>query len=501
MESEKELLLWAGTEESLREYTAALAAATQMAIKDPKAFTDAQSTPEQSPLLSMNNGLARISIKGPLVNSDNPFLAYFGVISYNEIRRALIGAVNSGANDIVLDIHSGGGHVSGVSDTARLIAQINKNVMPVTAYTDGTMASAAYWLGSSAGKVYASDVSVVGSIGVLMVHMDHSELLKEMKIKATIVRSGKYKALVNGFEPLSKTAKEEMQAQVDAIDKIFVTHVAESRGVSYEVAQAEMAQGREFLAEAAVTAGLIDGISSYDAVIGGLTSKRKNLDKSKPLKNNKMKPQYGANNMTQKNALTEADIAALAAGGAAAAVDLTPEQTAAAEALAKTETDAKVVADAVAAQAKAADEATAKAKADAEAVAAAAKKDTELVAYLRAELKDREAKLLEATVTVRDLTAKVTSMDATHSALVAIAGDSANNMRVALKSAKVDVKTLTPEALITQHKQLVADFSAQYKVGGVAAVGAEAAATEKKTNSAVHSARIKATRGPAVQSK
>ena len=498
MESEKELLLWAGTEESLREYTAALAAATQMAIKDPKAFTDAQTAPEQSLLLSMNNGLARISIKGPLVNSDNPFLAYFGVISYNEIRRALIGAVNSGANDIVLDIHSGGGHVSGVSDTARLIAQINKNVMPVTAYTDGTMASAAYWLGSSAGKVYASDVSVVGSIGVLMVHMDHSELLKEMKIKATIVRSGKYKALVNGFEPLSKTAKEEMQAQVDAIDKIFVTHVAESRGVSYEVAQAEMAQGREFLAEAAVTAGLIDGISSYDAVIGGLTSKRKNLDKSKPLKNNKMKQQYGANNMTQKNALTEADIAALAAGGAAA-VDLTPEQKAAAEALVKTEADAKAVADAVAAQAKAVDEAAA--KADADAVAADAKKDTELVAYLRAELKDREAKLLEATVAVRDLTAKVASIDATHSALVAIAGDSANNMRVALGGVKVDVKTLAPEALITQHKQLVADFAAKFKVGGVAATSAEAATGEKKTNSAVHSARIKATRGPAAQSK
>lgn len=493
MESEKELLLWAGTEESLREYAAALAASTQMAIKDPKAFAEAQNVPEQSPLLSMNNGLARISIKGPLVNSDNPFLAYFGVISYNEIRRALIGAVNSGANDIVLDIHSGGGHVSGVSDTARLIAQINQSVMPVTAYTDGTMASAAYWLGSSAGKVYASDVSVVGSIGVLMVHMDQSEMLKEMKIKATIIRSGKYKALVNGIEPLSKTAKDEMQAQVDAIDKIFVTHVAESRGVSYAVAQADMAQGREFLAEAAVTAGLIDGISSYDAVIGGLTSKQKNLDKSKPLKNNKMKQYYGANNMTSKNALTEADIAALAAGGAAA-VDLTPEQKAAAEALAKTEADAKVVADA-AAKVLADEAAAAKAKADAEAAAAAdVKKDTELVTYLRAELKDREAKLLEATVSLRDLNAKVTTMDATHTALVAIAGDSANNMRVALGGTRVDVKTLTPEALITQHKQLVADFGAKFKVGGVAGTGAETVAADKKPSSAVHTARIQATR-------
>lgn len=488
MDSEKELIVWAGTEESLREYAAALASATQLQIKDPKAFSNAQAS-DQSPLLTLSGDLARVCIKGPLVNSDNPYLAYFGVISYNEIRRALIGAVNAGAKDIVLDIHSGGGQVAGVSDTARLIAQINKGVASVTSYTDGTMASAAYWLGCSAGKVYASDVSVVGSIGVLMVHIDQSEMLKDMKIKATIIRSGKYKALANGYEPLSKVAKDEMQAQVDAIDKIFVTHVAESRGVSYAVAQAEMAQGREFIADAAVTAGLIDGISSYDAVIGGLTSNRKNLDKSKTMKNNKMKQQYGADNMTTKNALTEADIAALAAGGAAASVTLTAEQTAAADLAAKAAADAaKEVADKAAATAK---EVADKATADA---AAAAAKDTELVTFLRGELKDREAKLLESTVAVRDLTAKVTSIEGTHSALLAIAADSANNMRVALGQVKVDVKTLTAEALLIQHKALVTDFSAKFKVGGVAATGAEAAASAEVTNPTVHSARIKATR-------
>lgn len=488
MDSEKELMLWAGTEESLREYTAALVAATELKMKDPKAFAG-QSESEQSPLLQMGNGLARISIKGPLVNSDNPFLAFYGVVSYSEIRRALIGAVNAGAKDIVLDIHSGGGHVAGVSDTARLIAQINKGVAKVTTYTDGTMASAAYWLGCSAGKVYASDTSMVGSIGVLMVHIDQSEMLKAMKVKATIIRSGKYKALVNPYEPLSDTAKEEMQAQVDAIDKIFVTHVADSRGVSYEIAQKQMAQGREFLAEAAITAGLIDGISSYDAVIGGLTSNRKNLDKSKPLKNNKMNQQHGANNMTVKNALTEADIAALAAGGAET-VALTPEPQAAADLVAKNAVD-KAAADKLQADA---DE-----KARLAAVAGTvdpAKVESDLVTFLRTELKDREAKVLELTVANRDLTAKAVSVAETHEALVAIAGDSANNMRVALGQSKVEIKTLTPEALINQHKELVVSFAAKFKVGGVAATGAEAAtgADDKKTNSAVHSARIKATR-------
>lgn len=489
MDSEKELLLWAGTEESLREYVVALSAATQMQIQEgSKAFATAQANPDQSPLLSVSNGVARVSIKGPLVNSDNPFLAFFGVVSYSEIRRALIGAVNSGAKDILLDIHSGGGHVAGVSDTARLISQIDKGVIPVTTYTDGAMASAAYWLGSSAGKMYASDVSVVGSIGVLQVHIDRSQMLKDAGIKATIIRSGKYKALANDYEPLSKVAMEQMQAQVDAVDKIFVTHVADMRGVSYAVAHDKMAQGREFIGEAAVTAGLVDGISSYDAVMGGLASNQKNLDKSKPLKNNKMNKQLGANNMTVKTALTEADIAALAAGGAT--IDLTPEQKAAADLAAKTAADAKEVADKAAAAKIVAD-----AKAEADVKAAADVKETDLVAYLRGELKDREAKLLESTVVARDLTAKVASIEGTHGALLAIAADSANNMRVALGQAKVDVKTLTAEALLIQHKALVVDFSAKFKVGGVAAAGAESTVVaDTKTNSTVHFARIKATR-------
>ena len=112
--------------------------------------------------------------------------------TYPDIRRAAIfGATDEKVSAILLDIESGGGSVNGVSDTGNLISMINDNVKPVTAFTDGLMASAAYWLGSSAGDVYSSKTSVVGSIGVISTHMEISAMLKKEGVGVTVMRAGR----------------------------------------------------------------------------------------------------------------------------------------------------------------------------------------------------------------------------------------------------------------------------------------------------------------------
>jgi nicotinate-nucleotide pyrophosphorylase len=69
-------------------------------------------------------------------------------------------------------IDSGGGAVSGVADAGNLIKLIDQSVKPIYSFTDGAMCSAAYWLGCSAREVYSSNVSTVGSIGVIATHME-----------------------------------------------------------------------------------------------------------------------------------------------------------------------------------------------------------------------------------------------------------------------------------------------------------------------------------------
>ena len=157
---------------------------------------------------------------------------------------------------------SPGGHVSGVQETGDLIAATNKKLKPVTSFAEGNMASAAYWLGVSSGDVAATSDSTLGSIGVVMVHMDRSKQLENEGIKATVMRAGKYKALVNPFEPLTEEARTELQAQLDSVYEGFVGHVATSLGKPFNTVDQKMAQGREFIGQRAVDVGLAHRIST-----------------------------------------------------------------------------------------------------------------------------------------------------------------------------------------------------------------------------------------------
>jgi ClpP class serine protease len=114
----------------------------------------------------------------------------------------------------MLNVDSGGGQVSGMTDTFRFLEEVGKR-KPVTTYTSGMMASAAYALGVTSQHLTASDTSTVGSIGVLAIHMERSKQLEEAGIKTTVIRAGAEKASNNSFEPLSDIGRATLQSHVD----------------------------------------------------------------------------------------------------------------------------------------------------------------------------------------------------------------------------------------------------------------------------------------------
>jgi signal peptide peptidase SppA len=267
-------VLWAGSDSAL-EYARSVEA-TIAATPGLQAgmFNCGDDQEKDLPYLVAGN-VAVIPVKGPLVNVDSPMLAWFGMTGYPVLRRAAVAAAaDPNIEHILLDINSPGGAVSGVADTGDLLARINAKVKPITTYTGGDMGSAACWLGVSAGQVFISRTSVVGSIGVIQTHTEYTAQLALEGVKKTVMRAGEFKALASPFEVLSDTARKLIQEQLDAAYKVFVQHVAECRGVSYAVADSTFAQGREFFGTAAKTAGLVDGISSLDAVVSGLQSKK-----------------------------------------------------------------------------------------------------------------------------------------------------------------------------------------------------------------------------------
>lgn len=465
-----DISLWAGTEGSLANYMLAL---NNLAENGPKSadYGDSDDKPT-SRLLTKQGAVGIITIAGSLNNSNESWYnRYMGTTGYPEIRRALIlAAQDPEIEAVLLDVKSGGGAVSGVADTSNLIRIIDSKVKPVYTYAENTMASAAYWLGASSRKVYAGATAEVGSIGVLMVHQDLSKLYEKMGVTSTVIRSGKYKALGHPMEPLTDEAKEEMQKQVDALARLFTEHVAERRGVTYAAANERMGQGRMFLGESAKAVGLVDDLTTFDALVDKIT---KGIDAKKQT------PKYGANfsgNPMKKNALTEAEIAALALTGGASADS--GDQNATADG---GPAEGSGVADPTpAVQAAAAPAADDKFKAQ--------------VDLLTAQLASAQNSVVDLTVKLREASASSEKLKADVDKLLPIARGVVGNLRVALGQSKDGVDALGLDSIVEAHADLSAQFNKKFKAGGVAASSQDVEPKTGATPSALKSARIAATR-------
>ena len=481
---------WAGTESSLK---AALDAEENIRLKS-GAFEGDDEDDLRPRLLSIEDGIATVSIKGPLVNSDSPYLQYFGMTGYPEIRAATLAAAEDPeVTQILLDIDSGGGAVSGVDDTAKLIRLVNDRVKPVTTFTDGAMCSAAYWLGSSAGEVFASKGAIVGSIGVIACHKEYSEAYKKEGVGVTVVRAGKHKALANSNEKLSPEGKAQLQKIVDASYEIFVEHVAAMRGKSYEYADKTMADGQEFIGQASVDVGLVDAVKTFDALITDL--KDDSVAQSTKLMDNRNNDRFKLSGSTStelsgdanmaKKALTETDIAALAAG-----VQVTAAPEPAVEA----------PADNAAAENSAAVEVGSVEQTSQSVAVEPVVEDAKTVAtvqLLTSQIQERDASLLAAGIKVAKLEEQVAEMAATSAPLVEIAALAISNMRIAMRGSAYSAEGSTPAQVLAEYKSVSEQFKKQFKVGGVAAVSGEAPAESGRayvmTN--VTQAQIDAVRG------
>jgi signal peptide peptidase SppA len=223
---------------------------------------------------AIQDGVAILSLEGVIAKRANLFMEISGGVSTQLVERDLKAALADPAvHSIILAIDSPGGTVDGTITLANIVAGAEK---PVAALASGTMASAAYWIGSAASAgVYITDATTnVGSIGVVATHTDVSKAQAAQGIKTTEIAAGKYKRIASQFEPLTKEGRQTIQDQVDHIYGLFVDAVAAHRGVSADSVLQNMADGRIFIGQQAIDAGLVDGVSTLDALVAQLNERR-----------------------------------------------------------------------------------------------------------------------------------------------------------------------------------------------------------------------------------
>lgn len=221
------------------------------------------------------DGVAVLPIEGVIAKRANMFMQISGGVSSQLVMRELQGALDDPAvHSIILSIDSPGGTVDGTQALADVVLA-GRALKPIVTLANGTMASAAYWIGSAANAAYIADsTTLVGSIGVVATHTDISQAEAQRGIKTTEVYAGQYKRIASQYGPLTDAGRQTLQDQVDYTYSVFVAAVAKQRGVSEEKVLKDMADGRVFMGQQAIDAGLVDGVSTLQELVQLLNQQR-----------------------------------------------------------------------------------------------------------------------------------------------------------------------------------------------------------------------------------
>ena len=218
-------------------------------------------------------GVAVIPMRGSLMKRYNFMSAASGLTTYQGLGQAATAAMaDPQVKAILFDIDSPGGTTHGCFELSDMIYQMRGD-KPMWSCANDLAASAAYALASATDRIFVTRTGGVGSVGVFALHADQSGLDEQAGVKYTYVYAGDKKVEGNPHEPLSKSAKADIQAEVDRENEIFVATVARNRGFASATAENIAAtKAGVYFAQNAVPL-MADEVGTFGETLEALTAK------------------------------------------------------------------------------------------------------------------------------------------------------------------------------------------------------------------------------------
>lgn len=244
----------------------------------PEVPDDDEMQPQASKPYVISNGIAIISICGPM--SKAGATSFDDGCSTVDIRRQLRQAANDTAvTGILLRIDSPGGSVSGTQALADDVAAAVKK-KPVYAYIEDLGCSAAYWVASQCEKVYCNETAIIGSIGTYMVVWDMSKMFAEAGVEVLLFATGEYKGSGTPGTVITDDQKNAFQATVDDLNDQFLAAVSRGRNMARKRVE-QLADGNIHVGQKAKALGLVDDVMSMDDVLMRMSNPQRGRPKQR----------------------------------------------------------------------------------------------------------------------------------------------------------------------------------------------------------------------------
>lgn len=209
----------------------------------------------------VRSGVAVIAITGTLVRRGAFIGEHSGVTSYEGIAAQLRAAAEDDTVvAVALEIDSFGGEAAGIFDLAAQIRAL-RSAKPVHAFVSDYALSAGYAIASQADQITVPPFGKVGSIGVVMLHENHSDRLENEGVEISMIYSGAKKVDGNPFEKLSDEVRQRLQKESDEMWVSFAGLVEQGRGKRLSAESALRTQAAVYTGADAVAAGLADEVA------------------------------------------------------------------------------------------------------------------------------------------------------------------------------------------------------------------------------------------------
>ncbi len=216
--------------------------------------------PVQNPT---SDKIAVIVAKGTILNGDQPA----GDIGGDSLARLIRNARNDDTiKGIVLRVDSPGGSSTASELIRSELQATQESGKPVVASMSGLAASGGYWIASTSNKIFASENTITGSIGVYALFPTFENTLQKLGISSDGVGTTPLTGAFNSFRELNPLFETTLQHSVKRTYDEFLGLIAEGRGLTVEEAD-RIAQGRVWTGAMALEHGLVDAIGDLDAAI------------------------------------------------------------------------------------------------------------------------------------------------------------------------------------------------------------------------------------------